>query len=65
MFVVADNGAGMASDITLENQTSLGLQLVSTLTDQLNGTVAIDRTEGTKYTFTFSKPEEIRREAGS
>jgi PAS domain S-box-containing protein len=57
-FVVADNGVGLAPDITLENQTSLGLQLVSTLTDQLNGTVVIDRTGGTKFTFTFPKPAE-------
>jgi len=52
-FVVADNGVGLSPDITLENQTSLGLQLISTLTDQLNGTVAIDRTGGTKFTFTI------------
>jgi len=57
-LVVADNGVGLAPEITLENQTSLGLHLVSTLTDQLNGTVAIDRMEGTKFTFTFPKPAE-------
>ncbi|MDD1685878.1 histidine kinase dimerization/phosphoacceptor domain -containing protein [Methanoregula sp.] len=57
-FVVADNGIGMAPEITLENQTTLGLQLVSTLTNQLNGTVAIDRTGGTKFTFRFPKPVE-------
>ena len=57
-FVVADNGSGMAPGITLVNQPSLGLQLVSSLTDQLNGTVAIDRTGGTKFTFRFPKPVE-------
>lgn len=57
-FTVADDGAGMSPDITFENQTSLGLKLVNMLTDQLNGTVVIDRTEGTKFTFTFLKPEE-------
>ena len=63
-FVVADNGTGLAPDITLENQTSLGLQLVSSLTDQLNGTVVIDRTGGTKFTFTFPRPAEILGKAG-
>jgi PAS domain S-box-containing protein len=63
-FVVADNGVGMAPDITLENQTSLGLHLVSTLTRQLYGTVVIDRTEGTKFTFTFPKKEKTA-EAGA
>ncbi|MDO8841794.1 sensor histidine kinase, partial [Methanocalculus sp.] len=57
-FIVADNGVGIPEDITLENQTSMGLRLVNTLTDQLDGTVAIDRNEGTKFTFTFSKPAE-------
>jgi PAS domain S-box-containing protein len=57
-FVVADNGAGMPEGITLENQTSLGLRLVSLLTGQLKGTVTIDRTEGTKFVFTIPKGAE-------
>ncbi|MDO9549528.1 MAG: PAS domain S-box protein [Methanoregula sp.] len=64
IFVVADNGAGMAPDITLENQTSLGLQLVSSLTDQLNGTVTIDRSGGTKFVFTFPRTAENKGKAG-
>ena len=56
-FMVADNGIGMSPDITLENQTSLGLRLVHSLTDQLNGTVTIDRTEGTKFVLTIPKPD--------
>jgi len=61
-FVVADNGVGMPPCITLENQTSLGLKLVSILTDQLNGTVVIDRTEGTKFVFTF--PKAVKKSTG-
>ena len=57
-FIVADNGVGMPEGITLENQASLGLRLVHTLTGQLHGTVTIDRTEGTKFVFTFPKPAE-------
>ncbi|MFA4878418.1 MAG: histidine kinase dimerization/phosphoacceptor domain -containing protein, partial [Methanoregula sp.] len=56
IFVVADNGPGIPEHITLENQATLGLQLVSSLTDQLNGTVTIDRTAGTKFVITFPKP---------
>jgi len=52
-FVVADNGIGLPEHITLENQASLGLRLVNTLTDQLDGTVTIDRTAGTKFTLSF------------
>jgi two-component sensor histidine kinase len=57
-FVVADNGIGMPDTITLENQASLGLRLVSLLTSQLKGTVTIDRSEGTKFVFTIPKPAE-------
>jgi len=52
-FVVADNGIGLPEYITLENQATLGLRLINTLTDQLDGTVTIDRTAGTKYSFMF------------
>jgi len=61
-FVVADNGAGMPEHITLENQTSLGLRLVNSLTSQLHGTVTIDRTEGTKFVFTIPKQAEDKGE---
>ncbi|MGB8219981.1 MAG: PAS domain S-box protein [Methanoregula sp.] len=55
-IIVADDGVGMPEDITLENQTSsLGLRLVKSLTGQLHGTVAIDRTWGTKFVFVIPK----------
>ena len=64
-FVVADDGAGMPEGITLENQTSLGLRLVSLLTGQLKGTVTIDRTEGTRFVFTIPKePEQTPADRG-
>jgi two-component sensor histidine kinase len=50
----------MPEDITLENQTSLGLRLVKILTGQLNGTVVIDRTGGTKFTFVIPKVAESK-----
>jgi two-component sensor histidine kinase len=58
-LIIADNGVGMPEGITLENQTSLGLRLVKTLTGQLHGTVAIDHTGGTKFVFVIPKPVEI------
>jgi two-component sensor histidine kinase len=57
-LIVADNGVGMPDSITLENQTSLGLRLVKTLTGQLHGTITIDRTRGTKFVFLIPKPVE-------
>ncbi|MFA6362263.1 PAS domain S-box protein [Methanoregula sp.] len=64
-FIVADNGTGIPEGITLENKTSLGLRLVSTLAGQLDGTVAIDCTGGTKFTFTIPKPAEQKPTGGA
>jgi two-component sensor histidine kinase len=53
-LVVADNGVGIPPDMDLHNQRGLGLQLVTSLVEnQLNGTLDLDRTEGTKITVAF------------
>jgi PAS domain S-box-containing protein len=61
-LIIADNGVGIAGDITLEDQNSLGLRLVRALTRQLHGTVTIDRKEGTKFTFAFPPAAENKTE---
>lgn len=55
VLVVADNGIGLPAEIDYRNTQSLGLQLVVTLTDQLNGTIEMDATNGTKYTIIFKQ----------
>jgi len=57
-LIVADNGIGIAEDIPLEDQNSLGLHLIQVLTRQLHGTVTIDRARGTKFVFVFPLPPE-------
>ncbi|KYK29345.1 MAG: hypothetical protein AYK19_19885 [Theionarchaea archaeon DG-70-1] len=53
-LVVADNGVGMPKSIDFKNTKSLGLRLVTILAeDQLNGTIRVDRTEGTEVHITF------------
>ena len=52
---VSDNGVGMDKNIDPENTETLGLQLVYTLVDQLNGKIELDRGDGTKYLITFDK----------
>ncbi len=50
---IQDNGIGFPIDLDFQNTESLGLQLVSTLTKQLEGEITLDRTEGTCFTITF------------
>ena len=40
-LVVSDNGVGMPKNLDFRNTTSLGLQLVCTLTEQLQGTIEL------------------------
>ncbi len=57
-LIISDNGKGLPEDIDYRNTSSLGLQLVNTLIDQLDGSIELDRTNGTKFTILFSAPSE-------
>jgi two-component sensor histidine kinase len=59
-LVVADNGVGLPASIEPRKTTTLGLQLVTTLVDQLNGSIEIQRGNGTEFIVTF--PEMKARE---
>lgn len=50
---VGDNGAGLPRGFDFRNSNSLGLQLVVTLVDQLDGTIDLDQLHGTVFTITF------------
>jgi PAS domain S-box-containing protein len=51
---VGDNGSGIPPDIDLCTTKTLGLQLVHSLSQQLDAHMTVDRTDGTVFTFTFS-----------
>ncbi len=49
-LIVADNGVGFPKNLSFPNTQSLGLQLVETLIDQLNGAVEVESNKnGTKF----------------
>ena len=53
-LTVGDDGVGMPKGFNLENATSLGLELVNVLSEQLGGSVKCSSTEkGTNFTITF------------
>ncbi|HEX3034854.1 MAG TPA: PAS domain S-box protein [Thermodesulfobacteriota bacterium] len=54
-LIVGDNGVGLPKDLDFRNTESLGLQLVNTLTNQLNGTMRLSRRRGTEFKITFGQ----------
>ena len=52
-FVVSDNGVGFPKDLDFHATHSLGMQLVNTLVEQIEGTIELYKGEGTKFKITF------------
>ncbi len=52
-LTVSDDGIGFPDGIDLHNGGKLGMQLITSLTKQLNGTVELKLEKGTEYTITF------------
>lgn len=53
---IGDNGHGMKEEVVRENQNSLGMQLIDSLTDQLSGELTMDNSKkGTHYSIEFSE----------
>jgi len=52
---IEDNGIGLPENFNVEEAESLGLQLVYTLIEQLDGTISLKEEKGTKYLITFVK----------
>jgi PAS domain S-box-containing protein len=56
-FIVKDNGIGFPEDIDYQNTESLGLQMVTSLTDQIDGEMKLNRTNGTEFKIIFKELE--------
>lgn len=54
-LIVSDDGVGFPEDLDFRNTGSLGLKLVNTLVLQLDGTIELDRSQGTKFTIKFKE----------
>lgn len=52
-----DNGVGIPADFDWRNAKSMGLRLVITLVDQLDGTIELDRSSGTEFTIIVKEKE--------
>ena len=53
---VSDDGQGFPEGLDFRSTDSLGLKLVCTLTEQLFGTITLQREAGTRFTIRFRGP---------
>jgi two-component sensor histidine kinase/putative methionine-R-sulfoxide reductase with GAF domain len=56
ILTVSDDGVGFPADLDFRDTDSLGLQLVTTLVEQLEGSIELDNREGTVFKVTFTEP---------
>ncbi len=54
-LVVGDDGIGLPKEFNVKEAETLGLQLVMTLVEQLDGNIKIETSKGIKYFITFEK----------
>ena len=57
ILTVSDNGVGIPENLDIEDLDSLGLQLVTSLVDQLDGELELKRNNGTEFTIGFTVTE--------
>jgi PAS domain S-box-containing protein len=54
-IIVQDNGVGLPESIDFENPTGFGFSLIDMLTEQLKGTMQIERLNGARFILKFHK----------
>jgi PAS domain S-box-containing protein len=54
---ISDNGIGLPDDFDIFQSDSLGLKLVTSLTNQIDGNIEINRDGLTEFKITFKEPE--------
>jgi two-component sensor histidine kinase len=55
LLTIQDDGVGFKAGLDLYNSDSLGLELVCTLVEQLEGEIKLDQTQGTKIEIAFEE----------
>jgi len=60
-LIVRDDGKGFPEGLDFRNTDSLGLQLVTALVDQINGSIELDPSRGTGFIIIF---QELKYKSG-
>jgi PAS domain S-box-containing protein len=58
ILTVSDNGVGISRDLDIKDLESLGIQLITTLVDQLDGELELKNGNGTEFSIRFTIKEE-------
>ncbi|KAF5029195.1 Histidine kinase-, DNA gyrase B-, and HSP90-like ATPase [anaerobic digester metagenome] len=58
---ITDNGIGIPQTINIKNTQTLGLKIVKILTEQLDGTIQLNKNNGTNYKITFKEQKYKKR----
>ena len=56
-LIITDNGIGLPENININKIKTLGLLLVKSLTEQIDGTISINRKNGTQFKIIFEELE--------
>jgi two-component sensor histidine kinase len=56
-LIIGDNGIGLPEELDFNNIESLGLLLVNSLTEQIDGKLTINRSHGTEFKIKFKELE--------
>ncbi|MGC1393060.1 MAG: histidine kinase dimerization/phosphoacceptor domain -containing protein [Coleofasciculaceae cyanobacterium] len=54
ILIISDNGKKLPKSLNFRKTKTLGLQLVCRLTKQINGTIELEQSQGTKFTIVFT-----------
>jgi len=57
-LIVSDDGVGVPKNLNIENLSSLGMQIVSILIQQMGGSIELKREKGTVFRITFGEYHE-------
>lgn len=61
ILFISDNGIGIPETVQIDKTKTLGLRLVNILTKQIDATLTLDLTKGTKFTIKFHELEYKQR----
>jgi len=61
LLIVSDDGVGLPENLEFTRTDSLGLELVNNLVDQIDGTIELDKRDGTKFVIRFNELEYKKR----